>query len=171
MRKTFIGLLAAGALFMSAPAQAHDPFSPAGGGTYIFQGAAPCAVGCSYWVNQGFTPCENPFPPGAYQDKVTNGAPPPAADKTVTILDAHMDATIDWDSFFCESGGLHAELAQGANILGEPCDNIAGENSLAPVGCHEQLSTPRKLGQTTIFRAYNWSDVGPAPASWHYLSI
>lgn len=169
MRKTFIGLLAAGALFMAAPAQSHV-ISSSGGGTFTFQGAAPCAVACSYWVDQGFTPCETPFPPGAYLDKTTNGAPAPAAGKTVTVLEGTLDSTVDWDSFLCASVA-GAELAQGANILGEPCDNLLGSNSLAPVGCHEDLSTPRTTGQTTVFRAYNWSDVGPAPAVWHYLSI
>jgi hypothetical protein len=168
VRKTFIGLLAASALFMAAPAQSHPV--PANGGTYTFQGAAPCAVVCSYWVDQGFTPCENPFPPGSFLDKVTNAAPTPPTGKII-VLEATLDSTLDWDSFMCANNATKTELAQGANILGEPCDNLLGPNNAAPVGCHEDMSTPITAGGTVILRAYNWSDAGPAIAKWGFTFI
>lgn len=167
MRKTIIGLVAIGAFALAVPASAHVGANPQ---SHTFAGAVPCAVACSYWVEQGFTPCEAPFPPGAYLDRTTNAAPTPPAGKIV-VLEATLDSGVDWDSFLCANNAAKTELAQGANILGEPCDNVLGSNNLAPVGCHEDMSTPVTAGQTVIFRAYNWSDAGPATGKWWFTII
>lgn len=158
VRKTLIGLVAFGAFALAVPATAH---TGSGMTNYTFTGAVPCAVACSYWVDNGFTPCEAPFPPGAYLDKTTPGAPTPGAGK-IAVLEATLDVDIDWDSFLCAKTAAATELAQGANILGDPCDNVLGANNLAPIGCHEDMSTPVTAGQQVTFRAYNWSDAGSA---------
>lgn len=167
VRKTLIGLAAISAFALALPASAHNATPDSvNKQTHTFTGAVPCAVACSYWVNNGFTPCEAPFPPGAFLDKKTSAAPAPGVGK-IAVLEGTLDMQLDWDSFFCADTTARTELAQGANILGDPCDNILGGGSLAPVGCHEDLSTPVVGGQTVIFRAYNWSDAGSATGkSW-----
>ena len=167
MRKTLIGLVALSAFALAVPATAHTGPNMS---SHTFTGAIPCATVCSYWVDNGFTPCEAPFPPGAFLDRLTGAAPTPPSGK-VAILEATLDSQIDWDSFLCANTTAREELAQGANILGNPCDNILGPNNLVPVGCHEDMSTPVVGGQRVIIRAYNWSDVGPAQAKWWYLFI
>lgn len=135
-----------------------------------FSGAIPCAVACAYWVDNGFAPCENPFPPGSYVDALTAAAPTPAAGKVV-VIEATLDMAVDWDSFLCESEPPYREIAQGANILGEPCEWWSPSGWLFPLGCHEDMSAPLRAGQTTIFRAYNFLDAPPAYGHYWFVII
>lgn len=154
-------------LATAAPAGAH---TGANATRVMFSGAIPCAVVCAYWVNNGFEPCENPFPPGAYVDVLTAPAPTPPEGK-VAIIEATLDMVVDWDSFLCESEPPYREIAQGANILGEPCGGHGPTEWLFPPGCHEDMSALLRAGQTTIFRAYNFLDAPPATGRYWFVIV
>lgn len=166
-----IAMVLALTISAATAASAHTP--PAGvvqDTSYLFpvgvtpDGALPCTVVCSYWIDNGFTPCENPFPPGSYLERVT--APAPAAPTgKVAVLEVTLDVEIDWDMFLCTSPG-RIELP-GDDILGEPCDNLLGENNVVPIGCHENASAPVASGRQILIVVYNWSDVFDAHGrSW-----
>lgn len=97
------------------------------------------------------SPCESPPPAVLYADTVTTPAPTPP-DGGVVILTASIDPLIDADLFICGDPASEGGLAQGANILGEPCDNHLGPNSMVPVGCHETASSPVTPGRTYTIR-------------------
>lgn len=147
-------------LLAAVPAGAH---TRPGATEVTFEGL-PCAVACASWVDEGFFPCENPFPPGSYDDALTTPAPTPDPGRFV-ILTGTIDPELDWDVYFCESEPPYRELAQGANLDQQRCDTL-GQNSAIPLGCHEDMSIPVRAGQTVIMRAYNWSDA--LPATGHY---
>ena len=151
---------------LAAPAQAH---TRAGATEVVFSGAVPCSVVCSYWIDNGFTPCEVPFPPGSYIDHITAPAPTPAPGKVV-VLEATLDSEIDWDLFLCSNTTPPRETGKVTPVQ-PPCDNRLGQNHVVPIGCHEDHSTPMVAGQTVILRAYNWSDALPATGRYWFLSV
>lgn len=147
--------------------------TPAGAHTYpgatpVEWEALPCAVACSYWVDNGYTPCAHPFPPGSFDDVLT--APAPGAPGSVTVLEAVIDPAVDWDLFICVGDPPTDQACPAggecSSILGEPCDNPLGANHVAPVACHEDVSIPIAMGERVTLRAYNWSD--PLPVSGRY---
>ena len=148
---------------LATPAAAHD----LNGTDVSFVGAIPCAIACASWVDNGFLPCEAPFPQGSYVDHVTHAAP--SAPGKVTVLEGTIDPVIDWDEYFCANDETRREMGQGANILGDPCSFMIGDILIG--GCHEDMSTPVAPGQTVIFRAYNWSDALPAPGEYSFTLI
>lgn len=153
------------ALSIGAPASAHE----LNGTDVTFDGAIPCAVACSYWIENGFTPCEAPFPPGSYVDHLTSPAPAAPAGKII-VFEATLDPEIDWDSFFCANNAARTELPYGACLcLPPPCDVVVAGMGVA--GCHEDFSYPFVAGQQVIFRAYNWSDALPARGEYGFLFI
>lgn len=160
--RVLIGLLMSGALVV--PAQAHDI-----AGTEVeFFGAIPCTVACAYWVDNGFAPCEAPFPPGSYLDRVTS--PAPSQPGKITVLEATLDSEIDWDGFLCRNDETREELSQACSCLPPSCDEpLPGVSP--PIGCHEDAATPVVDGQTVIFRAYNWSDAPPAQGEYAFRLI
>lgn len=163
-------LLAVASLAVAPGARAHTVGG--GGGEHEYFGAIPCAVACSYWVGNGFTPCERPFPPGSYLDHITNPAPAPPPGRHIIILEATLDAEVDWDLFLCRSSPPYTELLVGTGQLyEEPCDNRVGDNSPLPIGCHEDFSAVLVAGQTVIMRAYNWSDALPAMGRWGHTFV
>lgn len=97
------------------------------------------------------TPCESPPPAVFYADTVTTPAPTPPNGGAV-ILTASIDPLIDADLFVCGNPPTEGGLGQGANIVGEPCDNHLGPNSMVPVGCHESVSVPVTPGRTYTIR-------------------
>lgn len=130
--------------------------------------ALPC-VGLCRWntAEGGFPACEAPFPPWGFDDVVT--APAPAAPPgMITVLEATIDPAIDWDLWICADNPSSAELAVGANIIGEPCQNTVGPNSVVPVGCHEDASTPLREGQTVVLRAFNFLDIPRATGRYWF---
>lgn len=176
MRKFLIGLVAVLLLALSVPALADTiPGDAVAKKSYVFNPgvgpgtAFPCAVVCAYWdvpTSIGAQACSQPFPgvegvAGSYLTAKTPSVPAPPSGK-VGILLATLDVSVDWDSYLCTDNAASTELAQGTNILGEPCDNLLGPNNLVPVGCHEDMSIPAETGKTYKFRVYNWSDVSPA---------
>jgi hypothetical protein len=113
----------------------------------------PCAIACSYWIDNGFAPCANDFPPGTYGtvDLPIATAVPGRA----VIGDATIRPHIDWDGFIC---GPNGELvATGANLLGRPCDGL-GVDSPLPIGCPETMTWVMAPGVQYTLLAYNWSD-------------
>lgn len=154
-------------MLFAAPASAHVN---AGATRVTFGVTVPCAIACAYWVDNGFTPCENPFPPGSYDDRVTAAAPAVPEGK-ILILEATLDAEIDQDLFLCADNATRLELAQGWS-----CGNSLSSYSCVPAPCddptgircyrHEHASTPIRPDQRVIMRAYNWSD--PSSATGHY---
>lgn len=161
------GLLIVALAMLAAPAQAH---SGRGATRVVFSGALPCAIVCSYWVDNGFAACENPFPPGSYVDHVTVPAPAPQPTK-VMVLEATLDQQVDWDHFLCSAPAPSRELASGADILGEPCDYHYPPYSLCVADVHEDSSTPVVEGQRVIFRAYNWVDALDARGQYWFIEV
>lgn len=130
----------------------------------------PCGPGmgadvCAYNLpanELGFKACENPFPPGSYYDIVTEPAPiAPTGKRVILVFESFPQ--IDWDTFICGrlSDGTNngGEIARGANALAEPCDNLLGPGSMAPIGCVEKAQAPAKTGERYVLRAYNYSDI------------
>lgn len=152
--------------------------SPSGAHTYpgatpVEWEALPCAVACSYWINNGFTPCSNPFPPGSFDDVRTAPAPEREEGKVI-VLEATLDPVVDWDLFLCVGNpptDQTCTTGECVTIIGEPCDTPLGPNHIVPAGCHEDASTPVSPGQTVILRAYNWSDPLPATGSYWFRII
>jgi len=169
------GVLVAG--FPAAPSFAADP-PP--GKRFVFSavGTIPCAtVLCDYWpvfASLGYRPCENPFPDQTYVDVLTQTAPTPPAGKKM-ILDFKTFPNVDWDTWVCGllSNGSHngGELGQGANILGELCDNFLGPDSPVPVGCIEEAQVPAEAGKRYVLRAYNYSDGNDDPAQYDWVFV
>lgn len=170
MRKVL--LAAALALVVMAPALPASASHTAGAVHFSFSADVPCLVACSYWVDNGFTPCEAPFPPGSYEDKITTAAPTPPAGK-LGLLTFEIFPTYDWDSFICANTPAREELASGAYAVGDPCDGILGPDDPTGTGCAESATIPTNPGRTYVLRAYNWQD-GPladCPASYVFRVI
>jgi hypothetical protein len=159
MKTKVLGSILATLLF-AAPAGAHT--GP--GATSVQWEALPCAVACSYWIDNGFTPCSQPFPPGTYDDVLTVPAPARDAGKIV-VLQASIDPTIDWDLFLCSPGGDEKAYACGG---GAEC-STAGP--VCYYGCHEDVSAPVAAGEQMVLRAYNWSDAFPATGAYWFKEI
>lgn len=169
VRKRFCTLVftVATAAAIGSPANAHT----IPGATDVTYEALPCAVACAYWVNNGFTPCEVPFPPGSYDDVLTTPAPtaPPGR---IIILEATIYPKIDYDLFACDSAPPYTQLSQGLQDWGAPCDGgPLREDDFLPLACHEDMSLPLMAGKQVILRAYNWSDVFPAPGQYRFVFI
>lgn len=166
MRK--ILLAAVLAIATVAPAMPAQGSHQAGAVHFQFTASVPCLVVCSYWINNGFTPCEQPFPPGSYEDRVTTGAPTPGTGK-LGLLTFEIFPVLDWDSFICANTAARTELGQGANNVGDPCDGILGPDDLSGTGCYESVTIPTQAGATYRLRGYNWQD-GPiaCPASYTF---
>ena len=79
---------------------------------------------------------------------------------TADFLVFEIFPVMDWDSLICGTNG--EEFANGANILGENCDNPVGQNNPVPAGCEEKIIIPVVPGKSYILRVYNWSDA-PGP--------
>jgi hypothetical protein len=169
MRK--ILLAAALAMATVAPAMPANANHKAGAVHWEFTASVPCLVVCSYWIDNGFTPCEAPFPPGSYEDRVSAAAPNPGAGK-LGLLTFEIFPVLDWDSFVCANDSARTQLGQGANAVGDPCDGILGPNDLSGTGCYESVTIPVTQGTTYRLRGYNWQD-GPiaCPASYHFKSV
>ncbi|MFA5891280.1 MAG: hypothetical protein WDA27_10105 [Actinomycetota bacterium] len=181
MKRVLWATLLAAAVAAGLPglpaASAHPGEHPI---TFPVAQAIPCGPGmggdiCAYnppASELGYKACENPFPPGSWVDIVTEQAPtPPPGKKVILIL--QTSPQIDWDTFICGmlSNGSHngGELARGANALAEPCDNLLGPESLAPIGCQERAQAPVSPGGRYVLRAYNYSDV--ADLLGHYTWV
>lgn len=131
--------------------------------------AAPCAIVCSYWVDQLFAPCENDFPPGSYSEILTD--PAPAHDGRVLVGDFKIFPTVDWDAFVC-SYPERKLIAQGANILGEVCRGMPPvPPNILPVGCDEYASWVATPGKRYTLLAYNWSDYAELPYRLRWWSV
>ena len=170
MRKTLLAAaLALATVAPAIPAQAGH----LGSGTEHFALTVdvPCLVVCSYWIDNGFTPCEHPFPPGSYEDKVTKSAPTPPTGR-VGVVTYEMTPVLDWDSWICANNTDRTELGRGANIIGDPCDGILGPSDYSGTGCKETITIPTLPGQTYRLRGYNWQD-GPidCPAAYRFFWI
>ena len=146
------------------PAHAHD----IDGTEVVFDGAIPCSIVCAYWLDNGFLPCENPFPPGSYVDHITDPAPTAPAGK-ITLFEATLDPTVDWDSFFCRNDETRAELGPIICICDPQCTLEVGGVLIA--GCHEDFGWVLAAGESVIFRAYNWSDALPATGEYSFRSL
>lgn len=141
-----------------------------------FSGAVPCGAVCAYWPPgdlAGFEACTNPFPPGSFQDILTESAPSRAGKKTILVLEIFPQ--VDWDSFICSmgSGGSHNGplLSKGANELPGDCDNLVGPSNPVSVGCKEVAQAPAVAGQKYVLRAYNWSDALPCPGKYYWVFV
>lgn len=153
------------ALLLPTAVRAH----PGPDATDVTFEALPCAGACAYWQSAP-SPCEAPFPPWAFDDVVT--APAPAAPPgMITVLEATIDPAVDWDLWICANHPSRVELAQGANIIGEPCQNALGPSSVVPAGCHEDASTPVREGQTVILRAFNYLDIPTATGCYWFTFV
>lgn len=169
---TIMAVLVTGLFGIAAPASAHLNHRH---GVTFNKAVLSCAVSCAYWTDAAnadidgngepdiyFQACDAPFPTGAYEDKTVavatygGGAPVNA-----TLFLFAIYPLSDWDSFICEPG-TGEELAIGANILGELCDNLLGQNSPVPFGCREFSLIKVKPTDSLILRVYNWSDI-PGP--------
>lgn len=180
MRKFTLTALLVGIIVAGLPATPSQAITTQPAGVrFVFPaaGTVPCAVGCSYWTpaaSAGYRPCENPFPPTSIVDFLTASAPTPPAGKKM-ILELTTFPEVDWDTWICgflsngsPNGG---ELAQGANILGQLCDNALGADNPIPVGCIEQAQAPAEAGKRYVMRAYNWSDLRDAPAIYNWIMV
>ncbi|HEX9712662.1 MAG TPA: hypothetical protein VGB52_08955 [Actinomycetota bacterium] len=157
----------------------------------VFTAGTPCAVACPYWLDTAntdidgngqedifFSTCRNPtgtsdmlepvpglpWTEGTVYDQVTVGPRPAGA----TVLIFEISPQIDFDSFICGTTG--AELAAGANILGDNCDNLIGPQNPVPVGCRERAVTNAVAGARYILRVYNWSDAATTPGRYCFSS-
>jgi len=181
MKKLLVVALVLGTMYAGtvAPAGAVPP-----GKKFVFpvSEAVPCSIGftvdiCAYNLPAsalGFRACENPFPPGSFVDVLTDPAPsPPAGRKMILQLDSFPQ--VDWDSWICArlSNGSNngGELAQGANVLGENCDNFLGPDNPVPVGCIEQAQAPAEAGKRYVLRAYNYFDAADNPALYQWIFV
>ncbi|HVL33386.1 MAG TPA: hypothetical protein VM600_07380 [Actinomycetota bacterium] len=139
-------------------------------------GTVPCGLAadtCAYNTPgraAGYKACENPFPPSSWVDKITEAAPTPPSGKKV-ILVFESSPQLDWDTWICANTSAKTQLAQGANVLGENCDNIAGPDNPIPVGCQEKAQAPATPGRTYILRAYNYSDVTDLHGKYTWLFV
>jgi hypothetical protein len=161
-------LVAAMCICIASPAQAHGPRSGAQNVTAVtFEALVPCAIACATWVDlKMFSPCENPFPPGSYDEVLTAPAPAAPADR-VALLEATIDPSVDWDMWLCAEQSPHVELAQGANELGAPCDyDEPPWAAIYRVNCHEDAVLPLAEGERVIMRAFNVADPLPAPGRY-----
>ena len=156
-------------LAIAAPAQARVEWGASHHVSYF--GAVPCATVCAYWIDNGFTPCEAPFPPGAYIDRIT--VPAPAASGRAIVLAGEFRSPIDWDFFACENTDERTEIAQGANFVGDPCYPLIPlpQEAGMPTGCQEALSAVVAPGSTTVLRGYNWSDGLEAFGTYRYGKV
>lgn len=173
-----LGLLA----FAAPPAQAATTEQPNKRFVFPVTGTIPCgipvvAVGCAYNLPEsalGYRPCENPFPQGSWVDVLTVPAPTPPAGKKM-ILEFTSFSEIDWDTWICaklSNGSLNGgELAQGANILGQLCDNALGADNPVPIGCIETADAPAEAGKQYVLRAYNYSDLRDLPAIYTWIMV
>jgi hypothetical protein len=184
MKKTLV-LLAALAYVATAalPAHAAEDVKKAGE-RWVFPeaGTIPCSVAltvdvCAYNTPAsalGYRACENPFPEGSYYDVVTTPAPTVPAGKKM-IVELRASPAVDWDTWICArlSNGSHdgGELAQGANVLGQLCDNFLGPDNPVPIGCIETADAPAEPGHQYVFRAYNYFDVSDCPAQYDWLFV
>lgn len=134
----------------------------------VFALAAPCAIACSYWVGNGFAPCESDFPPGSFAEVLT--APAPTAVGLV-VGEFKISPTVDWDAFVC-SYPERKLIAQGANLLGGTCRGMppVPPNTL-PVGCDEYASWVATPGKRYTLLAYNWSDYAELPYRLRWWSV
>lgn len=166
-----------------APAGAADVTQPPNKQfEFPVAGTLPCGwgltgFGCAY--NQpastlGFRACENPFPEGSYLDVVTQPAPNPPAGKKI-ILDFTSFSDVDWDTWICTllSNGSHngGELGQGANVLGQLCDNFLGPENAVPIGCTEHAIAPAEAGHRYVLRAYNYFDIDNLRAIYSWIFV
>ena len=91
------------------------------------------------------------------------------------IIELHAFPEIDWDTWICAklSSGSHngGELAQGANILGQLCDNFLGPDNPVPVGCIETADAPAEAGKVYVLRAYNYFDARDCPADYSWVFV
>lgn len=158
------------------PAGAHDL-----DGTEVSFEATPCAQACGFLMRVRSLSTEDPFEsfrnpcspaflfPASIAEYVTPPAPQPPPGKVV-LLEVTLDSTVDWDLYICAIGSPEIR-AQGANLLLEPCDGSAGEQSLVPVGCHEDASVLLVPGQSVILRAVNVSDPFPARGEYRFTYL
>lgn len=169
MRKML--LVAALAFAVVSPAVPASATHKSGAVHWDFTASVPCLTVCSYWLDNGFTPCEAPFPPGSYEDKISAPAPTPSSGK-VQVITFEIFPVLDWDSFICANNSAKTQLGQGANNVGDPCDGILGPNDLSGTGCYESATVPTTSGSTYVLRGYNWQD-GPiaCPAAYHFKAI
>lgn len=153
------------------PARADEPQS------FLFAGAVPCGFACPNWpLTQellGYSPCENPGPPGSWADVVVT-APQPPAGKQDVILRLEIFPTIDWDSWICAynpAGPGGAELSAGQHRVGTPCRSVLGKDTLVPIGCTEEATIGVTPGTKYVLRAYSFSDPTPCPAryTWNFV--
>lgn len=184
MRKTFLLVAITAAVFTNVvPARAADDVKPANT-RFVFPVAAttPCSAAltadvCAYNAPAsalGYRACENPFPPQSVYDVITTPAPTPPAGKKM-ILELHATPSVDWDTWICAllSNGSHngGELAQGANVLGQLCDNFLGPDNPVPIGCEETADAPAEAGKRYVLRAYNYFDLQDCPAIYSWLMV
>lgn len=171
MKKLVLGVALLSSTFAGAPAQSH-----AGSHDIVFRvaGTVPCGVladSCAYNTiasSLGFSACKDPFPPGSWVDIRTEPAPtPPAGKKMLLVLE--VTPQVDWDSWICALNG--DQLAQGANVLGQPCDNFLGPDSPVPAGCKEKANTVATAGTVYILRNYNYADGADCPGkyTWQFI--
>jgi hypothetical protein len=150
-------LLAVSVAFMALLGQpaVHAGVVSSQEGTFAL--AAPCAIACSYWVDNGFAPCTNDFPPGTYSEVLT---PPAPAVDGILVAAFEITPEVDWDSFAC-TYPEREEIGRGANLLGGQCDLII--QPLFPLGCREWVGWVATPGAQYTLLAYNWSDYAELP--------
>ncbi|HVL33385.1 MAG TPA: hypothetical protein VM600_07375 [Actinomycetota bacterium] len=176
MRKVLLLALVCAFMIGAVPAQSHGGSHNV---TFPVAGTVPCGVPgggvdlCAYNIiaeTAGYKACENPFPPGSWIDKVTEAAPTPPSGKKV-ILVFESSPMLDWDTWICANTSARTQLAQGANIFGENCDNIVGPDNPLPIGCQEKAQAPATPGRTYILRAYNYSDIADLHGKYTWLFV
>lgn len=122
----------------------------------------PCTVLCPHWdvaELAGYSPCPDPFPAGSY-DQTTFRFTTEDPDALVSIV---AKPEVDYDTYVCTATEPSLEVANGANLLGTPCDDPFGLK-----GCEEHIQVTQGLvaSRTSwvstdfIVRSYNWSDIG-----------
>lgn len=189
MRKIVLALAVVGmASSFAVPAQAEHLNR---WHTVTFTAGTPCAVACPYWLDDAntdvdgngnedifFSTCANPAGtadalsdiPGlpytegtVYQTRQVGPRPTGAS-----VLIFEITPQVDFDSFICGTNG--AELAAGANILGDNCDNLIGPQNPVPVGCKERAVISVAAGQRYNLRVYNWSDAATTGGRYCFSS-
>lgn len=164
MRKLLlVGALVLAAIAPALPAQARH----FGSHNLTLQAEVPCMVVCSYWIDQGFTACETPFPPGSYDDFITPAFPALPAGG-VGLLSFEIFPLLDWDSFVCANTPGKEELGRGANVIGELCDGILGPSDPSSTGCKEEVAIVAQPGKSYVLRGYNWQDLPTCPARYTF---
>lgn len=152
---------------------ASSPAVAARGPDHRYEAYAPypCSALCPYWTDfdiqtQWDTACraEPLTVPGSYHDL---GITVPAEDGGVIpkLITWTVRPVVDYDIVVCHAGPDGRANGKAAGLSVCSCDVLCTHEMF---GCVEEDSQPVRPGERYVLRAYNWSDLFPAPAVYYY---